>query len=1010
MEPQDPPRSVNVPCVAEERRMHVSYEMNAAFIENATLEDLISVCHKNQDAPTSCSQKETELYYRDVVNLGIRIHDKLKSYHKCSCAMMGNVSGQLPVCCVLVPSLKNVFRRSMLVLPEEALFLAEDEPERDDKKAKPPKTDLRTRNLCLTMLFKNDSCGRIEFHHFPMIMRISTLEAAGMFISNYNKEVAEEVWNVAVKHSAVQWKDTDSAAKDLSGGASYEARRRAHPAWFAIDPTQIWEETIDYLRFSNAKGFSSGFSLMASTGDDLHGFTSFSSSRRAEGRAQRSGGRGGREEGGYMRQAYDPVRFNYSIIRDCVLQSAMNFQDLIQTVDKAALGKHEEAIETPSDASRISDASFIDRRVFTDYLQQEEPESRYENNQPLSLVYSIQFFYAVKPAREYGMKYRLPMFAQDKTVSGKKYFYVAGSWHEAYRAIRFQKYRAPPPNICKSQWDKERKKFGPSYHELMHYSHECYGGPRRVKLFLDLDGRLESNPQFMDPDTRCVDMEKVNRMTRATITWFTDFVNSVFGEGTCSTMDWVVMCATDATNKISRHVVLDKPGCYFNTMMDLMTFMYLAEIEQTKAFASRNLSKDYTDDATSCISWMVRKHDELDPLTHAIRSRTTSVVDFSVYNKIHGNMRCVFCPKMSDPDRVLNPLLHLFPGDKWTIVDSRATHPDKIPDLAEREKHEEDEFAYFLRSMVTYVERTEEQKKAKFEGWRMPVGDMLCVEETKVTHAVVANAVSDKDAKGEDSMDGNHKTDCFSKAMYFLASVPKETWYETSTIPKGVCMMHVRRMIQDYLHAEGVHRGASKRKTYYGGIENNLTVIVETDNPNGIIKTIKAYIANQNAPGSGHHLYPWKKECKSITGDRRISTASGKLKTREELKEIAAKEYWDKERNGSGVVLGLSARRGEEEGPKEAPLTKQNRKDLYTFKIHGTSWCPVREHRLGREEGHHRSGGSGILRIYRDGRVEYGCLNDVCKANIQQVNGLRGYYWRLPYLSSSQRKRLWEGV
>jgi hypothetical protein len=460
-------------------------------------------------------------------------------------------------------------------------------------------------------------------------------------------------------------------------------------------------------------------------------------------------------------------------------------------------------------------------------------------------------------------------------------------------------------------------------------------------------------------------------------------------------------------------------------MLDLMAFMYMADIEQTKEIGTRNPTQDFSEEADSLISWMIRCEERLDTMTQSTIIRHVSVVDFSVYNRDSGNIRCVFCPKAEDPERILNPLMNLFSRSppllpasakgkergtddehtKCYVVDSRATHPRHIRDAEERRKREEDEFAYFARTLVTCVERTQAQKEAGFDGWKMPIGAMggaLDLEDAKVSGAMIS--LSRVSEEGREKEEGEY----LDQTTYFLASLPSDAWYATSTIPPGECMERVKALVRTFrVQANSDNR---KRKTRFGAFKYGKTMVMETDDPNGVIKTIRGYFAAEAREGSGHNMVPWAIECKRMLTELCITKDNNKrekARTTEELEREQKQEHWRKKRRVSGG--GGSALRPEDDGaPKEAPVTPDNKWDYYLVLLRGTDWCPVRERRVG--DGRHSSKGRGYLRIYRTGKVECGCYSEACKADMKKVFGPNAYYWRLPHLTPKQRKILWAGV
>lgn len=973
----------------------ISYGMNKVFIQDTTVETLVGQYCTRLGLETSDGSSSTpsSMYYRDIVNVGIRLHATLKAKGKCSCSLIRFAPGTpQPVYCVLVPALRDFTRCSTLVLPEEALFQAEENPEKDSKKAKRTARDLRERKLVILLLVDNDTHNRVEIHHYPILEHVGMLEDSGIFISDYNEAVAKEVWSMGVNQSfKMNWKRIDPDASDLQGTASYAARRKALPRWFGLKAVGIWDMAEKYLGYSLGANYSSGCSLERSKSD---GTASRASSARSSSNEL------------LVRQEYAPREFDYSIIRDCAIHSALNVSHLIDLVDRVeTVGEHEEPIVTPGDATRISSESFHARRHIP------SDESSPNEKQILPFVHSVQVFFTKDMATSYAYKYRLPMFAHDKALGGgKKYFSAMGSWLEAYRSIRLQSYEFPPPNMYRPQHGNARDRGDEesllTFHDSMAFTHECYGGPRRIKLFVDLDAKLKDNPQFLDPEKQCLSMERVNRMTRSTIRWFTNFVNAIFGENTCTPQDWVVLCASHQERGIiSRHACLDKPGCYFNSMLDLMSFMYMAEVQQTHEIGTRDPTQDFSEDdsVVQPIHWMIRGEEVLDSMTQRKRLRYVSVVDFSVYNRDSGNIRCVFCAKAEDPERTLNPLLNLFPradgeDDDWYVVDSHTSHPSTIRDPIEREKHEEDEFAYFLRTLVTCVERTKEQKAARFDGWKMPIGAMggsLDLEDAKVSGEMISLSKLSRSAEEEEER--------FNQTTYFLASLPLEAWYATSTIPPGACMERVKEMVRTFrIRAHSDHR---KRKALFGALKFGRTMVMETNDPNGIIKTILGYFAGEDKPFSGHNIAPWAVECKGLQAELRITKeGKGKARTTEEKEHEEGLDYWRKKRRTGSHDL-----RTEDDGsPKEAPITRDNKWDYYLILLRGTKWCPIRERRT--EEGNHRTKDRGYLRIYRTGKVEYGCYSAACIEDRKAVFGEKGYYWTLPYLSAQQRKTLWAGV
>ncbi|MHA1681303.1 MAG: hypothetical protein ACTSUE_09860 [Promethearchaeota archaeon] len=907
------------------------------------------------------------------------------------------------------------------MLPEEALFVAEENPERDGKKAKPPKRNLMERKLCILLMFYNASYKRIELHHYPIMEHIGMLEQDGIFIQDYNEVVAREIWSMGVNQShKMQWKASDPKGDDLHTSASYAARRKALPKWIGIKVVGIWDLAKKRLGFTLEDNYSSGYSLenRSEVATDPH---------------PRARVRGSKPTGGtFVRQKYAPKAFNYSIIRDCAIHSATDFSHLFDMVDKTeTLGSEESAILTPGDASRISDVGFYERRqVLTEtpkvsgdgWKNWKKAKSSVPRDR--TFVHSIEIFYKREQAEHYAYKYRLPMFAHDKTSEGTKKIYgVMGSWLEAYRSIRLRAYEIPPSDMYQGQCvpGNYSKRDQPSFHDCMLFSHECYGGPRRIKLFIDMDAKPYDNPQFLDdvnfPEYG-MSMERVNRTTRSTIRWFTNFVNRIFGAGTCSVMDWVVTCATNLDRVMSRHACLDKPGCYFNSMMDLMAFMYLAEIEQTKEIGARNPKHDFNDEVeeeeAKDISWMLRRDKYIDSMTKMERFRHTSVVDFSVYNRTKGNIRCVFCPKASDPERVLNPLIDLFPGDNYHILDLRAP------------VNSDEEFKYFMRNMVTFVERTDKQKHDGWDGWKMPLGAMggvMHIEDAKVPRKIL-NMSKYPIGQGEDSMDehGNKGKgkERINQTVIFLAALPIEAWYATSTIPNGVCMERMKQLISSY--RSNANMSSRKRKTRFGAFKYARTVVIETSEPTGTIKTIRDYFVGQTKTLSGHHLTPWVENNKGVSGMRvelcinNDENRNNKARTDEEIEcEERVKEWKNKRRfgygsNSSSSVSSHRAKR-EEDGPVETPITNENKKDHYQILLRHTKWCPIREKRMGQEdEGYHKTQGSGYMKIFRNGRVCYHCLKDKCGKDMELVFGVNSYYWELPYLNTEQRKNMWAGV
>ena len=941
----------------------ISFGMNTVHITHSTLQTLIDT-YKPKEAK---QEDDPRTYYRDLANLGMRLHDRLKRDNLCSCSFSsGNTLP--PVCCVLAPCLGQVFRRSFLVLPEEALFLEVDDDREKKKKrrrVKPPSVDLGERTLCITMLWRNDAYDRVEFLHCRNPMSIKALQSSNAFILNYEQAVAQEVWGALENRKNVstqlRWKRNDPFGKELEASASRAARRKALPRWIAINPMALWPETTTFLGYqgeTRAPSFLDGLSL--SSNSILPCDTSHPSGRQEE-------------------EAYEPEKINYGVLRDFVVQNALGMHNLMEHIARSSIGEEEEMPVLPADASRISRESFSARRTcHTDEKHEEE-----------DLVYSIKFFYTAAPAKKYARKHRLPMFAQDKAAdSGAKHYFVPGSWFEAYRAIRLGEYEYPPPNAYLERVYNGRRE--PSFHSLMPYCHEYILAERRVKLFLDLDCDPKGNPQFCSPSTGLVDLNKVNRMTRDVIRWFTWFINRLFGEETCAFTDWIVLCATRPDRKISRHLRLAKPGCYFHTNLDLLAFIDLAKQQMTKDVAMRVPTQDHKEDALNPISWMIIHKKTIESVTKREHTYQTPIIDFSVYGE-YGCIRSVFCAKMRDASRILSPVRDLFPGQDCTIVNTDVTSPLVSKETFGKQNRVNEEFPYYFQTLVTYVESGDGDGQ---DGWKMPIGAMSFMPAAKVPPSLVQRnyeRVNENEKETGDDASNSAVDRVFSKAVYALMALPAKAWYSTSSLPEGAARRDVQEMIQNFMRSQGTLAdekarggGAHKRKTCLGSWAYSREIVLETEDRDGIVKTIRSYFASQTVIKSGHCLEPWSRECGRICPERRCSRIQELLNTAgtEETDQEKADKFFQKGKVGT------------------TKTTKENGNDHYLVKIRGTKWCPIAQ----RE---HSNKDKCYVRFYRDGRVVCGCFSDGCKERIHSVYGERAYYWQLPYLSPKHISILW---
>ena len=935
----------------------VSVTYNQIVVRGKAIADLIAEMYEDEEESISNIGREKN-YYKDVVDVAIKMHDALKKASCCPCAGSTNSKKSKNACFVATPRLIHTRRRGKhVVIPAVGFFDSDDTKaifryitHEDRKGGKNRGLDIDERNLCLVSLYEDEEAGTTVFRHHTDVVSVAVMSEARFVVYPYTQAVAREVWSDVegrfrdeendAEEDRVYWSEKDKYAKKPKNGT----------LWAGVDVYGLWPALEQWIP--------------RELGDTLYSSSLTSSSRQTESSLNTK-----RKRKTDLSDHLDDIH-RLNILRDSVVLNALRIPDLVKI----------RGLHIPAEAVRI----------------REEADTELEC--------SIYFFDTAAEAQTFARRYGLYMGAHDiHFESGAKQFFVSSSMFGAYENIRLGECASPPRGMYEKGHDRK-----------MAYSHECLLPERPTKLYLDVDIKVEEAKHFLPYEHELgqhrFTWDIVDRITLSVIAWFNGFFRRVFGTR-LKADDWVVLCACDLDRKMSRHFVLAKPGCFFRSKLDLMMFMDMAQFQLNREMATRNRSLDFSFwkpdiqrerkvPNNDPLAWMTKMEFQQDPVTKAEIKSERSIIDFGVYSDF-SFMRGIYCCKMSDPGRVLNNV----------FVDSG---PLKDPYEDPMNKLGKEGVGFIVEHASRSFPRSEESIDMDFDMWKR--ASIQCIEGPEGPEGPgvpgygkalplgtmfprVKNIKVDQDMlKGDEFVDG---FDFKNVVMSFN----NQCWWKTSTVPEGERRRFVESLLSSMLNRSSTVSGVNG----YGGSLRSLAYSKERVEPGNTAKDcpykmLRAYFAQVNPPQVERiiDIKPW------ASCDKILLTRNRDVRSAEEIREIERikqeayvstlpehKRRRYQKRNMTSQFYSTSTKSTKERAIK----TKGSKQDHVRVNFKGTKWCPIAMK-------DHRSGGRVYLKIYRNGDVVCRCFSDNCKT-IASDHGQSSTYRKLYPLDEAQKKVLW---
>jgi hypothetical protein len=552
----------------------------------------------------------------------------------------------------------------------------------------------------------------------------------------------------------------------------------------------------------------------------------------------------------------------------------------------------------------------------------------------------------------------------------------------------------------------------------MVFSHECLLPERHVKLYIDVDIKVEEAAHFLPYDQvrrkQHFTWDIVDRITLSVITWFGRFFERVFGVP-CDVEDWSILCSTDLDKKMSRHFVLSKPECFFRSKLDLMMFMDMVQYQMNREIATRNrsvcfsmLKTDERGNKTAVnedpLAWMTKMEKQLDPITKVEVKSERSIVDFAVYSDF-SFMRGAYCSKMSEPDRILN-LVHIDPrnlkdpknpmkqldGVRFYVQDAVATFPKS-------EEAVDKDFALWKRASIQCVE------PENGAGLSLPLGLMIPRVKNFTIKKEVIEEMNLETIQGDDSNDGFH-----SKNV--IQSFTNRCWWKTSTVPEGTNRRFVEGLVYSMMNQSTLVSGVGGGSGFVGSFRSwaySMERVQAGDTDDTCpYKMLRAYFAQVNPPQVERiiDIKPWAECDKILLTKKRDNRTDEEKRVVEQAKESAYlasmpnhKRIQYLRRNNKSRFYSTSLRSSSSHENSSKKKETGSRNDHVVVNLRGTKWCPISNR-------DHKSCGKVYLKIYRNGDVACRCFSENCQA-IASEHGQRSTYRKLYPLNEEQRRILW---
>jgi len=856
----------------EEEESNVLLSKNKVVIKNRTVPSLIR----------ELLDIETELpTYRDIVDLGMHIHDTLQKNKKTCCS---GTSSRTRNNCLIVTSqlLEYAMRGNHIVVPTETLFPSDrldvifESKKKKKRKRKKPILSIEDRPLCMLLIHEDPGTGNVEFIHSELQFITSSLIKSRYFIRPYNEEVAkEEIWSST---SPILFPTTSSTTD-----------------WVGIEACSLWTKLETVIPRSNYD-----------TGGGRESITDARASMLVKD----------------MSETMDPI--SLLSVRDTVVLNAVRIPSLPKL----------RRIPDPGESSVI--------RTDTSHMKD------------CMLAHSIAFFDNSNEAMAHARKHGFYMGAHDiSSESGAKAYFVTTSVFEAFRNIRMGECEAPPPDMYERGHDKK-----------MIHSHECIRPESRTKLYLDIDIDLKDNAQLMR-GLPFVPWSIIDNITFAAMFWFSHFFHKVFGTRVDNySEDWAVLCATRPDKKISRHLILCKPECYFRTKIDLMMFMDMAKHALMNDIRARDRGDDFSIYKkgggkvlnTDPTSWLTKVSTSIDHMTKRTIRSESCVVDFAVYSEF-SCMRGLFCSKMNDPGRILD-WVEMNPSGLEEDEDALPVRfrvcsslPPSNPDDAMRDFHR------WKCASIVCIE------PANGRGLTLPLGLLASLPKTLYN-------------------DGENKRDV---EVNKIRAFTDQCWRETSSVHEWDFVEDLIRSIILKRKMNGGRGGGAFGSWVYSSEE----IAYGERKESCPYRMLRDYFSQENDPRISSFLdvTPW------ASCDRYHMTRRSDMRTDEEIEEARNAFYGNRTKRRK-CYTSSTYDYGDKEG------RKKRKNDHVRVCLRWSKWCPIAQR-------NHGAAGKVFLNIYRTGRVVCSCFHEDCKAKSKRVDG--SVYWPLVPLTMEQNALLWGG-
>jgi hypothetical protein len=970
----------------EEGKVTVAY--NRIVFRGKTIADLVSEMYEEGEEDGD-EETSSRFYYRDVVDVAIQTHDALRRQSQCPCK--GPVEGKRSKNAIFVVSprlLQGRKRGNHVVVPATGLFDSDEagpifsairgklNMDKHSHKRKRAKTlDVDERNICLVALYE-DGQGNVVFRHHSDVFNVASMTETRLIVYPYTQSVAREVWSDAKARYRDEENDAEEDRVYWSEQDKYAKNEVDEAMWIGVNAYELWPQLHQWIPQEDGS---------------LTSYTSSSLLTPARGGAGPLVG-----GGGGTRRARKDLSDTHSaaslyILRDTVILNALRLHELVKSRGK----------RLPSEAVQL--------------------HTNTDHKEDTDLEYSIVFFDTAAEAQRYARAHGFYMGAHDiHSESGAKRFFVPTTCFSAYENIRLRECQAPPPGMYERGHDKK-----------MLFSHECMLPERRTKLYIDLDVSVKEAAHYL-PYEKDIHMSHftwdiVDRITLAVMCWFGDFFHRVFGVRP-RVEDWAVMCATDLYRKMSRHLVLAKPECFFRSKLDLMMFMDMAQYQLSRDMATRKRHLDYkmyTVDVqaqkripnASPLSWMAKMVRQMDAVTKTEIKCERSIIDFAVYGEF-SFMRGLYCSKMSEPHRILNHVRvdgsHLAdPDHPMRSIGETGVFFDvenALHTMPRSDAQIEADFALWKRASIQCVEPEAGEgpcgeHRPSGEGLTLPLGTIFPrVTNVKIKRETIDQYQDAMTSVGEDSSDG-------FRIKNVLLSFTNRCWWKTSTVPDGAPRQYVETLLASMLRPTTTVSGVSGG--FGGGFRGSLTSLAYSNESIRVgesdgecpYRMLRGYFGQINPPQVERiiDVKPWA-ECEDMVLTRKIDMRSEE--EREEMARLKREAYEatlpENKRRRYTSKYKSSRFYSRSLGSKGTLGTKKkakSREDHVQVNFKGTKWCPIAMK-------DHRSAGKVYLKIYRNGDVVCRCFSDNCK-DIASNHNTTSTYRKLYPLSEAQRLILW---